>query len=312
MIIGVIAYCCLDCANNQQENIEYGVAEKNSIEQALEMVGYYRDDTLVKCNTVIAVIDTKYDLSEIEDGDLWNNKEEIPGNGIDDDKNGCIDDIYGWNFVDNSNEIQTNELCSHGTMMLHALDDYGVEIMPITVLDTEGKGTTHSIVEAIQYAEEKGADICNLSISTYEDNRELESVIHHSNMLFIVAAGNAGEELNDENKCYPACYDEDNLITVAACDSDYNIIENSNYGKDYVDLVAPGDCIGIELVNGGHTVVEGTSFATALVSRIAALIRNREVIKYDAKEMKQRILNTVKKKESLSNKVKSSGIINID
>lgn len=282
------------------------------MDQALEMVGYYQDDVPVKYNTVVAIIDTKYDLSEIEEGNLWVNTEEISGNGIDDDKNGYIDDICGWNFAENSNEIQTSELCSHGTMMLHAIDEYGLQIMPITVLDEEGKGTTDSIIEAIQYAEENGADICNLSIATYEDNKELEKVIRQSNMLFIVAAGNAGEELNSENKCYPACYDEDNLITVAACDSDYNIIEESNYGKDYVDLVAPGDCISIALANGGQTVVEGTSYATALVTRIVALIQSREVSEYDAKVMKQRILNTVKKKASLSEKVKSSGIINMN
>lgn len=301
----------MGCNGNEQEVVEYGTMEKSSTQQALEMVNYHKNDETVQRNTTVAVIDTKYDLSEIEDSSLWVNTKEIPNNGIDDDKNGYVDDVNGWNFVEKSNEIHSEQLCSHGTMMLNAIDDYGLEIMPISVLDDEGEGTTNSIIEAIQYAETNGADICNLSIATYEENKELEKVIHQSSMLFIVAAGNTGEELNHENKCYPACYKEDNLITVAACAADYNIIEESNFGKDYVDLAAPGDAIGIKLVNGEEVVAEGTSYATALTTRIAALIRNRVPFEYNKKNIKQLILNTVTKKESLNGKVNSSGIINM-
>lgn len=300
------------CNENQQEVVEYGIMEQSSVEQAMEMVHYHKYDQPVQRNTTVAIIDTKYDLSEIKDGKLWVNTKEIPDNGIDDDKNGYVDDVNGWNFVEKSNNIQTEQLCSHGTMMLNAIDDYGLEIMPISVLDDEGEGTTSSILEAIQYAEANGADICNLSIATYENNKELQKVIHQSNMLFVVAAGNTGEELNHENKCYPACYKEDNLITVAACDAEYNIIEESNYGNDYVDLAAPGDGIGIKLVNGEEVVAEGTSYATALATRIAALIQNRVPFEYNKKDLKQLIINTVTKKESLNGKVNSSGIINMN
>lgn len=302
----------MGCNGSQQECVKYGSMEKSSIEQVLDMIHYCKNNELVKNNTVVAIIDTKYDLAEIEDGDLWVNTKEIPNNGIDDDKNGYIDDVNGWNFVEKSNNIQTEQLCSHGTMMLNAIDDYGLEIMPITALEDDGEGTTSSIIKAIQYAEITGADICNLSIAAYEDNKELQKVIHQSAMLFVVAAGNMGEELTPENKCYPACYKEDNLITVAACDAEYNIIEESNYGKDYVDLAAPGDGININLANGEETIAEGTSYATALVTRIAALLHNRILFEYDIKDIKQFILNTVSKKENLYGKVKSSGIINMN
>ncbi len=302
----------MGCNGNQQECVKYGSVEKSSMEQALDMVHYCKNDKSVKNNAVVAIIDTKFDLSEIKDGDLWVNTKEIPNNGIDDDKNGYVDDVNGWNFVEKSNNIQTDQLCSHGTIMLNAIDDDGLEIMPITALEDDGEGTTSSIIKAIKYAEKNGADICNLSIATYEDNKELQKVIHQSNMLFIVAAGNMGEELIPENKCYPACYKEDNLITVAACDVDYNIIEESNYGKDYVDLAAPGDGISINLANGEETIAEGTSYATALVTRVAALLHNRILFEHDVKDIKQLILNTVSKKENVSGKVNSSGILNMN
>lgn len=156
LLITITGSCLLGCNGEQQECIKYGSMEKSSMKQALDMVHYCKNDKSVKNHAVVAIIDTKYDLPEIENGDLWVNTKEIPNNGIDDD---------------------------------------GLEIMPITVLGDDGEGTASSIIKAIQYAEINEADICNLSIATYEDNKELQKVIYQSDMLFIVAAGNMGEEL---------------------------------------------------------------------------------------------------------------------
>lgn len=286
------------------------VIERQAINQALDMVDYCNINSNKMFKPVVAVIDTGYNVEEVRRGQIWKNDKELLNNN-DDDGNGFIDDVNGWNFNNNSNRIETTQMCSHGTVMLNFIDDYNLTIMLITVLDDEGSGETNAIIDAIKYAENNGADICNLSFTTYEDNKELQDIIHHSKMLFIIAAGNVGEELNHENLCYPACYKENNIITVAACDEDYNIIEDSNYGEEYVDIAAPGQNITIQLANGYITQVSGTSVATALVTRIVALIYSQVEYNLNPKEIKQLILDTVIKKDKLNRRIASSGIISM-
>ncbi|MBD5089077.1 MAG: S8 family serine peptidase [Clostridiales bacterium] len=284
--------------------------EQQAINQELEMVDYCNINSDKMYKPVVAVIDTSYNVEEVQKGEIWKNDREL-NNDFDDDENGFVDDMNGWNFNNNTNRIETTQICSHGTVMLNFIDDYNLKIMLITVLDDEGSGETSAIIDAIKYAENNGADICNLSFTTYEDNKELQDIIHQSKMLFIIAAGNAGEELKHENVCYPACYKENNIITVAACDEDYNIIEDSNYGEEYVDIVAPGQNITIQLANGYTTQVSGTSVATALVTRVVALVYSQIEYNFNPKEIKQLILETATKKDNLNGRVASSGIISM-
>lgn len=93
LLITITGSCLLGCNGEQQECIKYGSMEKSSMEQALDMVHYCKNDKSVKNNAVVAIIDTKYDLSEIKDGDLWVNTKEIPNNGIDDDGEGTTSSI---------------------------------------------------------------------------------------------------------------------------------------------------------------------------------------------------------------------------
>lgn len=185
-----ISVCVLE---KEQEAIE-----QQTINQELEMVDYCNINSDKMYKPVVAVIDTSYNVEEVRKGEIWENDREL-NNDFDDDENGFVDDLNGWNFNNNTNSIETTQICSHGTVMLNLIDDYNLKIMLITVLDDEGSGETSAIIDAIKYAENNGADICNLSFTTYEDNKELQDIIHQLKMLFIIAAGNAGEELKHEN-----------------------------------------------------------------------------------------------------------------
>ena len=162
-------------------------------------------------DVIIALIDSGVDYTH-EDlaGHIWVNEAEVAGNGIDDDGNGYIDDIYGWNFYHNSNLIYTGSEDSHGThgagtMIATADNGVGIsgiiqgdaiKIMPLKALGgSDGSGSTASLIRAIQYAEANGATICNLSLSTTTNDRALYQVMANSSMLFIVAAGNNGVKI---------------------------------------------------------------------------------------------------------------------
>ena len=195
---------------------------------------------------IVAIVDTGVDNSHPElQGMLWTNSDEIAGNGIDDDGNGYIDDVHGWNFYNNSNKTFVGSEDDHGTHgagTIAAISDNGtgvsgiansenIKVMSVKALGgNDGSGTTASIIRAIQYAEKNGADICNLSLGTTNHDVALYQAIANSNMLFVVAAGNDGRN-TDSTPSYPASYDLPNIISVANLNYDGNLHYSSNYGK---------------------------------------------------------------------------------
>ena len=181
-------------------------------------------------DVVVALVDTGIDYTH-EDlvGRIWTNTDEIPGNGIDDDGNGYVDDVYGWNFYSGTNDVYVGTEDAHGThgagtIAANAGNGVGiagivqsdhVKVMAVKALGgSDGSGTTASIIQAIQYAEANGAQICNLSLGSSQNDPALYRTIASSKMLFVVAAGNDGTDL-ETAPSYPASYDLDNLIAVA-------------------------------------------------------------------------------------------------
>ena len=153
----------------------------------------------------MALIDTGVDAGHPDlAGSLWVNADEIPGDGIDNDGNGYVDDVNGWNFYDGTGQIFTGESDTHGTHSAGTIaaapngsgtigicDPAYVKIMVLKILGgSQGVGTTEHVTEAIRYAQENGASICNLSFGTPQYSRELYETIRDSGMLFVVAAGN--------------------------------------------------------------------------------------------------------------------------
>jgi subtilisin family serine protease len=239
---------------------------------------------------------------------LWTNSDELPGNGIDDDLNGYVDDFWGWNYVKNSNDV--NPTGGHGTEVagiIGAIRDNGigisgvnqnVRLMPLVVLDSRGGGDSNSLNRAIRYAVDNGAEVINLSLSTayltsysstYDDS--IKYAYDH-NVLVVVAGGNGdiplGNGFNlDLSPQSPVCNDgESNMVIgVGALTQDVkNRPRWSNYGQ-CVDVWAPGENIittsdpnfthsSLSIDGSGYyTKVDGTSFAAPIVTGVVSLLK---------------------------------------
>lgn len=210
------------------------------------------DITTGSNDVIIAVIDTgvAYDHPELA-GNIWQNTVEVT-NEEDDDGNGYIDDIRGWDFVDNDNDpMDYNGHGTHvaGTFAAISNNNRGIagvmwcaQIMPLRFLDTVGEGTTADAILAIDYAIDNGAKILNNSWGGGGYSQALKEAIERAKAagaLFIAAAGNE-EKNNDMVPNYPSSYDVDNIIAVAATDQNDNLAYFSNYGATSVHVAAPG------------------------------------------------------------------------
>lgn len=204
-------------------------------------------------DVTIAVIDsgvmyTHPDLA----ANIWANTKEIPGNGIDDDGNGYVDDVYGWDFVDDDNDPM--DFNGHGTHCAGTIAGVGnnsagvagvmwnAKVMPVRVLDTQGYGTVYHSIAAIKYATAMGADVISCSFGGAEGSQAYRDAIRASPALVVCAAGNDGGD-NDVFPMYPANYNSPNVLSVAALDNRDDLAIFSNFGKISVHVAAPG--IGI-------------------------------------------------------------------
>lgn len=277
-------------------------------------------------DVVVALIDTGVDIGHEELSEsIWVNEDEIPGNGIDDDGNGYVDDVYGWNFYDGSNEVYTDASDdshgTHGAGTIAAKADNGIGIAGIVQSDhvkimvlkalggTDGSGTTASIIQAIQYAEANGASICNLSLESTTNDKALYQTMANSSMLFVAAAGNDGMD-SDVSPVYPAAYALDNIISVANLNYDGTLHYSSNYGAVSVDLAAPGSYILSTVPENGYSYMTGTSMAAPMVTAAAAMIYSyyEDMELWDVKEL---LLASAEPLEALTGITASGGILDL-
>ena len=270
---------------------------------------------------VIAVVDTGVDYSHPDlSGNMWSNTGEIPDNESDDDGNGYVDDVRGWDFF--SNDKDPMDLHGHGTHVTgiaaaegdNAIGITGVcwtaRIMPLRFLDADGYGTVADEILAIDYAIANGAHIINASFGSDTYSQSEYNAISRANsegILFIAAAGNDSLN-NDTSPFYPASYNLPNIISVAATDQDDNLSRFSNYGPATVDVGAPGVNIYSTSLDTGYRYMHGTSVATPHVAGLAALIWG---VKSGITHMKIKdiILNGVDIKPSLNGKTFTGGRI---
>ena len=273
-------------------------------------------------NVIIAVIDSGIDLTHTDlKANIWINPGEIPGNGIDDDHNGYIDDIYGWNFIKNNSNVTDDD--GHGTHVAGIIAGDGnnskgitgimwsATIMPLKFLDSKGNGYVDDAVSAIRYAIKMGASIISCSWGGEEYSQALKDVIDTSSALVVCAAGNGDSGTNDDvSPIYPACFTSKNIISVAATDENDELASFSDYGLNSVDVAAPGTSIFSTLPGSHYGYMQGTSMAVPYVTGLAGLIKS---IRPDltALQIKYTILNNVDYISSLAGKVLTGGRINV-
>ncbi len=237
-------------------------------------------------SVVVAVIDTGVDYTHPDLAqNMWVNPGEIAGNGKDDDANGYIDDIYGVNVLSNTgNPYDDNSHGTHVSGTIGAVGNNGlgvagvnwqVRIMGVKFLSAGGGGTLYGAVAGINYAVANGAQVINASWGGGGFSQALYNSINtarSAGVLFVAAAGNSGLD-NDLYPNYPAAYDLDNIISVAATGQNDSLASFSNYGLVSTDIAAPGVSILSTVPGGGYASYSGTSMATPHVAGVAALVK---------------------------------------
>ncbi|MCA9213153.1 MAG: S8 family serine peptidase [Planctomycetales bacterium] len=232
---------------------------------------------------VVAILDTGVDRTHPDlVQNIWRNPDERPGDGIDNDHNGYVDDAWGWSFVRGNNNVFDHN--GHGT---HVAGIVGasrngtgatgiapsVKLMPVAVMDSSGYGRTSNVARGIRYAVDNGADVINLSfLGTY--SRDIFSALQYAankNVLVAVAAGNS----NWATPTYPARHSSQlsNVISVGAHSANYvrSSFSNRVGNSGAVQVDAPGQSIYGTVLGGRYSYYKGTSMATPHVSGIAAL-----------------------------------------
>lgn len=235
-------------------------------------------------DVVVGVLDTGIDINHKDlKKNIFVNKREIPNNGIDDDKNGYVDDVTGWDFANDDNTVfDDGNLDAHGTHVTGVIaadnDKIGiigvapnVKVLPLKFIENEG--LVSDVIEALVYGKKMGVKIFNCSWAMEDYNKALEMAMKNADAVFVCAAGNYSSNVA-LSPVYPAAFNMPNLITVAAIDNTGKLSTISNFGKK-IDLVAPGVAILSSLPNDQYFSAEGTSMATPFVTGVVALMKSK-------------------------------------
>jgi subtilisin family serine protease len=265
------------------------------------------------------VVDAGIDSSHPDlAGQLWVNPGEIPDNGLDDDRNGHVDDIHGWNMVDNNADL--SDSTGHGTAMAGiiaaARNDQGItgvcpdcRLMVVKVTGDDGLARYPLIAAGIAYAAQNGADVINISLRGRVNSSALWKAVAKASQRAVVASG-AGND-GGTAPVYPGAYDR--VLAVAATAQNDTKLESSNHG-DWVDVAAPGSEIRTCRNGGGYWSKSGTSVAAAVASGLAGLLRCQHP-DWSPEQVHAQIVQTADCVDSMNPRYKhqlGSGRINAD
>ena len=276
-------------------------------------------------DVVVAVLDSGVDYTHTDlAANMWTRPDSMAA--YTDDELGTFNDLHGFNATDNAADpMDDNGHGTHCAGIIGAEGDnnegiaginWNVEIMPLKFMGRGGFGTTKDAIEAINYAIQRKKDgvnvrVINASWGSTAKSKALEDAIRAANeagILFVAAAGNDGSS-NDKRPHYPSNYDLPNVISVAALDNTDKLTSFSNYGVKTVHIAAPGKDILSTWLNGSYREASGTSMAAPQVAGVAALILALEP-KLTVEQLRERILKSVDKLDSLNGKVESGGRLN--
>uniref|UniRef100_A0A832A077 Uncharacterized protein n=1 Tax=Desulfacinum infernum TaxID=35837 RepID=A0A832A077_9BACT len=276
-------------------------------------------ETVGSPSVLMAVVDTGLETTHPDvQANVWVNPGERCGNGVDDDRDGYVDNCHGIDVIHATGEVSDPE--GHGTYVTGIAAAVGnneigmagtawrVSVMPIKYLGPSG-GTVADFLEVVEFARARGVRIMNLSFGAYSFSQaEKDAIAASSGILFVAAAGN--DRLNNDfYPLYPASYDLPNLLSVAASTVSDALAFFSNYGIQTVHLAAPGVDILGAAPGGGYDTGSGTSAATAFVSGAAALVVSRSPT-MSPTDVKHRLLRTTDPSPYLS-KILTGGRLNV-
>ena len=250
------------------------------------------DFTTGDANLVVAVIDTGIDYNHTElVGQIWQNPGEVAGDGIDNDGNGYIDDIRGINPADGN--VDPIDEDGHGTQIgsiIAANSDntvgiaainWQLQLLPCRFMDVNGEGFVSDAIECLDYV----LDLkLNHGVNIVATNNSWGSPLFSQALYDAISAHNAADILfvassgnnNTSALFYPAAYDLPNIISVSAHDINGVKASFANYGREWVDISAPGVNVLSADLDNGISLVSGTSVAAPVVSGVAALIKSAE------------------------------------
>lgn len=272
-------------------------------------------------NVVIGVIDTGIDYNHPDlAANIWSNPGEIAGDGIDNDANGYIDDVRGWDFANNDNDpFDDNGHGSHvaGTIGAQGNNGLGVvgvnwqvKLMPLKFLGANGSGDTANATAAVLYAAKfkfGGVNVVRVTNNSWGGGGKsvtMQNAIESSGSVFVASAGNGATSQVQ----YPAGYKNANIISVAATDHNDALATFSNFSSSWVDLAAPGVNIA-STYKGGYGVLSGTSMASPHVAGVAGLVLAATPGLTPA-SVKAAIMNSVDPVPGLAGKTVTGGRIN--
>ncbi len=276
-------------------------------------------------NIVAAVIDTgiQWDHPDLA-ANLYSNLGEagdLATNGQDDDGNGFVDDLHGWNFARNNKD--SNDDHGHGSHCAGTIGGVGnngigvsgvnweVSLMPVKFLDASGGGTLQAAIEAVNYARMMKVNLMSNSWGGSQFAQSLSDAVkrtEEAGIIFVAAAGNDGTS-NDTGPSYPANFPFGNIISVAATDNKDNIANFSNWGVNSVHVAAPGVQVYSTVKGGKYAAFSGTSMATPHIAGISALLLSVNP-NWDFAEVKRRLITTSDPVRNLSRKVMAKGRVN--
>lgn len=279
------------------------------------------DITTGVASLAIADIDSGVNMSHPDlAANIWTNAGEISGNGIDDDNNGYVDDVRGWNFVSSNNNPTDDR--GHGTHTagtFGAVGNNGVgitgvawrcKIVPLKFLDAQGFGSSSNAIRAIEYCTRNRIKISNNSWGGGFYSQAMADAIAATRSVghvFVAAAGNSRLNI-DANPMYPAAYNLDNIISVAATDNDDGLASFSNIGFNSVDIAAPGVNV-LSTYGSGYAYISGTSMAAPHVTGVVALVYGQNPT-WTYSQVRGRVLSTARPVPSMAGKCVTGGVVN--